>query len=171
MRQRVKMANKSDDYEAFIASILAGIKKSEREIERMCCGRKNKLKGESGQSHQVDISFIDRTFEEPTLVLIECKRCTRKVSVDVAKILKYNATDISLNPDYPNQILMIIVSISDFQDGTRRVADYEQIRLHTVGHGPPFGFDYENIIFVGQVDQFAVNEYTNIVISPPSDGQ
>ena len=65
---------------------------------------------------------------------------------------------------------MIIVSTSEFQEGTRRIANYEEIRLHTVNHGPPFGFDYENIIFAGVCDQSSINEYVKVAIKPSSEG-
>jgi len=166
------MSNKSDDYEEFIASLLSGIEKSERDIMSLKSGRCNTLKGKSGQSHQIDVSFIDRSCKDLTMVLIECKRYKAgRVSVDVPKILKYNADDITSNPDYPDKAIMIIVSTTEFQKGARRIADYEAIRLHTVGHGPPFGFDYENILFAGVADQCTVNECTNIIIGPPSNSQ
>jgi len=163
------MGNNADDYEAFIASILSGIKESERIVDEVCFGRRNKIKGKSGQPHQIDVSFIDRSFKKPTLVLIECKLRTKKVSVDVPKILKYNATDISRNPDYPNHTKMIIVSSSGFQEGTKRVASFEQIYLHTVEHGPPFGFNYENIMFTGVCEQIRVSDQPRVVVCPQSE--
>ena len=163
------MATKADDYEAFLASIISGVSESERNIVDRGYGRNNRLKGKSGQSHQIDISFIDRSFEEEKLVLIECKRHKNSISVDVPKILTYNATDIGNNPDYPDSVLKIIVSISGFQAGTRRIAEYEGIRLHTVNHGPPFGFDYENIIFAGVENNISVSEVVTVEIEPPSE--
>jgi hypothetical protein len=166
------MTNKADNYEAFLASIIDGVSESQRKITSLSYGRANKLMGKSGQPHQVDVSFIDGSFEEETLVLIECKRFTsRRVSVDVPKILKYNADDITSNPDYPRKAIMIIVSTSEFQEGTHRIADHEEIRLHTVNHGPPFGFDYENIIFLGMREQVSTKETVKVVIEPPSEGQ
>lgn len=163
------MTNRADDYEAFLDSIFSGVSESERNIANLSSGRSNKLKGRSGQPHQVDVSFIDRSFEEETLVLIECKRYeSKKVSVDVPKILAYNAKDITNNPDYPDRVVMIIVSTSGFQGGTQRIAEYEEIRLHNVNHGPPFAFDYENIIFAGVIDQVSIGEAVTVEPEPPS---
>jgi hypothetical protein len=62
---------------------------------------------------------------------------------------------------------MIIVSASGFQEGTRRIAEYEGIRLRTVNHGPPFVFDYENIIFAGVKDHVSINEVVTVENEPP----
>lgn len=157
------MINEATDYELFLKSVISGVSKSDRNITSLRSGLRNRLKGISGQSHQIDVSFIDRSFDADTLVLIECKCWKEKVSVDVSKILTYNAKDITNNPDYPSKAIMIIVATSGFQEGTRRIAKYEGIRLHTVNHGPPFSFDYENIIFIGARETVAVGEEWQLV--------
>ena len=60
-------------YEEFVAKLIQDIKNSRRKIENIGTGRRNKITGICGQRHQIDVSFIDHSFDEPTLILIECK--------------------------------------------------------------------------------------------------
>lgn len=78
----------SDDYERFISSLVEDIKKSGRDIRDRNYGRRNVVKGASGQKHQIDVSFYDYSFPEPTIVLIECKRVADPVPLSVVKIAK-----------------------------------------------------------------------------------
>ncbi len=52
------MSKESDEYEIFIANIINDIKNTGRDIEIICYGRDCKLKGETGQEHQIDVAFI-----------------------------------------------------------------------------------------------------------------
>ena len=160
------MPQQYDKYEEFISSLVKNIKESGRVIRDLGFGRRNKLRGISGQCHQIDVSFIDESFPNPTLVLIECKRCTGNVAPSVPKILKYNAGDITSNPKYPADAKMIITTTSAFSSGARRIAEYEKICIQTVNHGPPFGFSYESLIQVFMADRAKVSDGSNLEIVP-----
>ena len=55
------MSKKSDEYEKFIAGIIKDIENTTgRDIDIICYGRNCKLKGETGQEHQIDVAFVDR---------------------------------------------------------------------------------------------------------------
>jgi len=121
------MTQQYDKYEKFIFSLIENIKKSGRIIRELRRGRRNKLQGISGQYHQVDVSLIDESFPKPTLVLIECKRIKcqknprklKNIDPSVPKILKYNAIDITSNPKYPQDAMMIIISTTAFSSGAK----------------------------------------------------
>jgi len=149
------MPKQYDDYEKFIASLVKDVKKHGSTITDLGSGRNNRLRGRSGQRHQVDVSLIDKSsFPNPALVLIECKRnaSNNHVSTSVPKILKYNADDIAANPEYPDDVKMIIATTSAFSSGARRIADFEEIKICTVKHGPPFGFSYGSLVQLFMLD-------------------
>jgi hypothetical protein len=147
------MSQASVEYERFISELIEQVKKTGREITHIGYGNKNLLAGNSGQQHQIDVSFIDSSFSDPTLVLIECKRWKDSVDVTVPKVLKYNMDDITENREYPNKAIGIITTTSGFQSGVSTIADHEGIIIQVVNHGPPYGFRYENIIQMGMQDK------------------
>jgi hypothetical protein len=161
------MTKESDDYEIFISELIDNIKKSGRniyEINSIKDGKRNNIVGASGQRHQIDISFLDNSFEPPRLVLIECKRQNKKsrVSCSVPKILKYNMLDIGKKQERSQEnILGIIVTTSNFQIGAKTIADYENIKYQVVNDKPPYGFSYENII------QLHVEDYLKVTDGQP----
>lgn len=161
------MSTPYNEYERFIASLIKNIQQSSRDIKDLNYGIKNKLKGASGQLHQIDVSFVDHSFEVPTLVLIECKRIKQKnkrINVSVLKILKYNLDDIIKSTNSPDKGKIICLSTADFQSGAIRIAQYEGIKIQKINHGPPFGFSYEDTIQFFNFDNVPVSEYVNVCI-------
>ena len=162
------MPKQYDDYEEFILSLVDNVKKHGSTIRDIGCGRNNKIRGKSGQSHQIDVSFIDESsFSKPALVLIECKRNALKnhVSASVPKILKYNADDIKDNPKYhAYDVKMIITATSPFSSGAKRIADFEQIQISTVNHGPPYGFSYGNLVELFMQDALKTDDWAGAEI-------
>lgn len=140
------MTKESAEYEKFIASLIKHVKNTGRDIRDIGFGGDNKLLGESGQPHQIDVSFVDYSFSEATLILIECKRWENKVDVSVAKIIDWNLKDILRNPIYPDHGKAIIVTTSGFQKGTDKVAGFKDIITQPVNDDIPYGFRYENIV-------------------------
>ena len=164
------MAKKSDNYESLVAEIIEDIKKS-KDIQELGHGRSNRLEGASGQSHQVDVSFIDNSYQSPKLVLIECKLYRSKsVDVSVPKILVYNGKDLIKNPKYPNKYKLIIVTNTSLQVGANRLMEYEDITYQKLNDEPPYGFSYEEIIILkGLKEEIQTGEYVNVEISPPDE--
>jgi len=147
------MSKESEEYEKFIHSLVENIQHTGRDIRNLNYGVKNKLKGKSGQKHQIDVSFEDYSYDEPSLVLIECKRYEDNVEVDVPKILKYNNDDILKELSSSKGIKksrMIITTTSDLSGGAKRLASYENIFVKKVNHGAPYGFRYEDTIQVAE---------------------
>ena len=156
------MTKESAKYERFIASLIKHIKNTGRDIVDIGFGGGNKLIGESGQQHQIDVSFVDNSFSEATLILIECKRWKNNVDVSVAKIIDWNLKDILGNPIYPDSGKAIIVTTSGFQKGTNKVAGFKDIITQSVNDDVPYGFRYENIVQEATGSEF---EITNNVYS------
>jgi hypothetical protein len=152
------MSKESDEYENFVAELINGVKSTGRDISDIHFGKNNCLKGASGQEHQIDVSFIDSSFDEKTLVLIECKRWKDPVDVSVPKVLKYNLDDLSASEEFPNVNLGIITTTSRFQEGVKTIATHEGIIIQVVNHGPPYDFRYENIVQVGLQDKFGIGD-------------
>jgi Restriction endonuclease len=162
------MSQESDDYEAFMAELIKGVKATGRSISEIHFGKGNFLKGASGQQHQIDVSFIDSTFDEKKLVLIECKRWKDPVDVSVPKILKYNLDDLSASDEFPDANLGIIITTSKFQVGAKTIATYEGILIQVVNHGPPYDFRYENIVQCGLQETISIGDSVSIEVAKES---
>ena len=119
------------DYESFVSNLIKGIRTSKsagRDIRNICFGKSNTLEGKSGQRHQVDVSFQDHSFDNPKIVLIECKRVSRPIEISVIKILKSTMDDIIGYNGAPCEGLGIIVSTASFRRGALRFAYYYGIK-------------------------------------------
>lgn len=144
------------DYERFVALLVEGVKQAGRKIENLGYGRINRIVGRSGQRHQIDVSFIDHSFADPTLVLIECKRGS-PVKLSDVKVIKATLDDILCHPANLNKGLAIIVATDHFQSGAQRFADSYGIRTQVTPHGLSFRFHYENIVQIGAQDDIVID--------------
>jgi len=127
-----------DDYERFVALLVEGVKQAGRKIGDLGYGRMNRIVGRSGQRHQIDVSFIDHSFADPTLVLIECKRVSNPVELSDVKVIKATLDDILCHPGNLNKGLAIIVATYHFRSGAQRFADFYGIRTQVTLHGLSF---------------------------------
>lgn len=144
------MSTSSDAYEKFIADLIDNIQGTNRNITDLGYGRQNTIEGVCGQPHQIDVSFVDNDFPNPTLVLIECKRFTDDpIDLEHVKVLKATLDDILANPKTPNDANAIIATTVGARSGAQRFADYYGIQIEQVAHGPRYEFQYENVIQVG----------------------
>jgi len=146
------MTTESDKYEQFIAKLINDISSTHRDIDFLCSGAKCRLIGVSGQKHQIDVAFIDRSFTPPKLVLIECKLKNKpkyRVGPEVVKTLEFNGSDLIQNPEYPNECLLIICSTNDFTSGAQRLSYALKIKLERVHNAINYTFRYENIVLAG----------------------
>ena len=107
--------------------------------------------GVFGQKHQIDVAFIDETFDPLKLVLIECKLRNPKYHIgpEVVKILVFNGADLTRNPDYPDECLLVICSTSDFSSGAKTLGNALDIKLERVDRWPDYTFRYEKILQAG----------------------
>ncbi len=140
------MTKESVEYERFIVSLIEDVRNTGRIIKNLQHDQPL-VGGETDQPHKIDVSFIDYSFPDPTLILIECKHWKAKgVDVSVPEVLSFKLDDILKNPAYPDCGKGIIVTTSHFQTGTERVADCKNIITQKVNAEPPYGFRYENIV-------------------------
>jgi hypothetical protein len=81
------------EYEKLVEEIAKGIIKSAPNLEHLVIGsgRKNKITGASGYSHQIDLSL----HESGRLFLIECKRWARNIGVAEVLVLAGRRNDIA----------------------------------------------------------------------------
>jgi len=141
-----------DEYELFVATILDGIKFSGRKLSDIRFGRNNRILGACGQKHQIDVSFVDHSCNEPTLILIECKRRkSNPINLDVVKVLKATLDDIAQNFTRATKFKAMLVTTAKIRRGARKYADYYGIVIEQVPHNKRFTFKYENIISAGMV--------------------
>lgn len=139
------------EYEKFVAILLNGIKSSGRKLSDIQFGKNNRIQGVCGQKHQIDVSFIDYSFDEPTLILIECKRKRAPINLDIIKVLKATFDDIALNFNKATKFKAMLVTTAEIRRGARKYADYYGIVIEQVPHNKRFTFKYENIISAGNV--------------------
>ena len=151
-----------DDYERFVALLVEGVKQAGRKIENLGCVRTNRIVGRSGQRHQIDVSFIDHSFADPTLVLIECKRVSNPVELSDVKVIKATLDDILCHPGNLNKGLAIIVATDRFRPGAQRFANFYGIRTQVTPHGLSFRFHYENIVQIGVQDDHVIDETVTV---------
>lgn len=137
------------EYEKFIAILLNGITSSGRKISDIQFGKNNRIQGICGQKHQIDVSFIDHSFDEPTLILIECKRKSTPINLDVIKVLKATFDDIALNFNRATKFKAMLVTTAEIRRGARKYANFYGVIIEQVPHSNRFTFKYENIISAG----------------------
>ena len=147
------MTKYSNKYERLVAKLIDNIKNSpHRNISEIRSGANNKIKGVCGQAHQIDVSFIDHSFDKhkPTLVLIECKRYSKPIDLEHVKILKATLDDILRSDATPCNAKAMIVTTQGARKGAQRFADYYGIIIEVLPHNEEnFTFRYENIIEAG----------------------
>ena len=108
---------KPQDYEELVGDVIAQL-----EDKRMDLIRNQKLKGKSGQSHQIDL-VVD--FERMGVVyrtLVECKYWNKRVGVESVMVLAKRKEDLGAQKG-------ILVTTVGFQRGAFRIAKAEGIAL------------------------------------------
>lgn len=141
---------KGDSYEEFITELLHNVKKEGRNIQDINSGRTNKILGISGCEHQIDVSFVDHSFDEPTLVLIECKNTPSK-AIEKAQVATFLAIidDIVNDPSSPERVMGIFAYANKARSGAIAFAKYYDIQMEKTGIRPNFSFNYGNLVQVG----------------------
>ncbi len=154
------MENESDEYEKFIANIINDIKKTGRDIEILCYGRDCKLRGETGQEHQIDVAFIDHSLPTKALILIECKlKGTRNVTPDVPKVAAFNEEDIGALKEYADETMSIIVTTCGYSRGAQLISDRRQLRREIVPFkADAYTFRYRDIVMGYATNGFGLDD-------------
>jgi hypothetical protein len=89
----IKTMGTPSEYEQFIAGLARDLL-AKRKITNLGYGRKNRLTGRSGVSHQLDVSFVDIELSPSALVVIECKRLAKRIVLSDLKVLRAIRTGI-----------------------------------------------------------------------------
>jgi len=141
---------KGDSYEEFISQLLDGVKEHGRDVRNIESGRNNKILGASGCNHQIDVSFIDYSFEKPTLVLIECKNTPSK-PVEKVEVAAFKAIidDVLNENSSPEVILGIFAYAEKARSGAIKFAKHYNIQMEKTGMKPNFAFKYQDLVQVG----------------------
>ncbi|HSK74823.1 MAG TPA: restriction endonuclease [Thermoanaerobaculia bacterium] len=104
-----------------IQEILASRIRAEREASEGILSRQ-KIRGASGQSHEIDLSFELQVAGVKVLFLVECKCYSRPVGVDEIAEFAYKLRDIGGNKG-------IFITTSRFESGALKIAKRERIAL------------------------------------------
>lgn len=138
------------DYEKFISMVVENLK-PRYAVDSVSWGSKNRLQGRSGVFHQIDVSFIDRSFGEPKLVLFECKslRSGKRVNLGQIKTLKSTIDDLTGCPQYPHSISAHMISSAPLQSGALAYSKFYGIGSQLVSDGLNWTFRYERMLQVG----------------------
>ena len=154
------MSKDSDEYEIFIANIIKDIKNTGRKIEIICYGRDCKLKGETGQEHQIDVAFVDRSLPTPALMLVECKlRETCNVDPSAPKIAAFNEEDIGPLKEYAEETMTVLVTTCGYSRGAKLISDRRQLRREVVPFkSDAYTFRYGNIVMGYATNEFSISD-------------
>ena len=137
--------DKGDKYESHVSRIVEHVQGCRPAIRDLGYGRQNKLSGKSGVLHQVDVSFVDPTFSNETLVLIECKNRKNPISLAHVKVLKATLDDVLAADWSPSAGVGILTSTTRLQTGAATYAEYHGIVHQQVNLGPQYAFRYDTI--------------------------
>lgn len=158
------MSKESDEYEKFIADIINDIKNTGRDIEIICYGRDCKLKGETGQEHQIDVAFIDHSLPTKALILVECKlKETRNVTPDVPKVAAFNEEDIGALKKYAEETMTIIVTTCGYSKGAQLISDRRQLRREIVPFkADAYTFRYRDIVMGYATEHMSIDDSVEV---------
>ena len=127
---------KGDDFEKVVENIYLLLSKKERINTKI--QTKVKMAGDDGATHEIDVLYSFEHFGVYYQVAIECKNWKNRINIGELRNFDYKLNHIGgING-------IFISKESEFQDGARKVADYNGIKL----------VKYENF------DVFAMSEYT-----------
>lgn len=142
----------SDEYERVTKDLQQAIfAQVEGEVPLVGYGLRNKVKGQSGYLHQIDVSVEN----DHDLLLVECKMW--KVPVKVPAFLAFLARIIDISPAQASRrIHASLVTTKGFQRGVRQLADYYRnyydIQLDKVSSAAEFAIKYKHLIAIGVQD-------------------
>lgn len=152
------MSKESDEYEKFIAGIIEDIKNTGRDIDIICSGRDCTLKGETGQEHQIDVAFLDRSLPTPALILVECKlKKARNVNPSTPKVAAFNEEDIGALKEYAEKTMSILVTTCGYSRGAKLISDRRQLRREIVPFkADAYTFRYRDIVMGYATNGFGI---------------
>lgn len=127
---------KGDDFEKIISDIYKWLSNKERINSKVCT--KVKMPGDDGATHEIDVLYSFEHFGMIYRIAIECKNWKNPINVSELRNFDYKLNHIGgING-------IFISAESEFQDGARKVSDYNGIKL----------------VKYADLDIFAMSEYT-----------
>ena len=142
------------EYERLVQKIVDGCS-NQPNLEKHKCGARNKILGNSGYKHQIDVSF--RYKDTGKFLLIECKQCGRRITVEDLILFQGRITDIGLKE---GQIPAgIMCSAQGYTKGAEKYAKAYGIILNEVKDSADFSIVYPK---VGNVVQLSIGERQNV---------
>ena len=150
------------EYEQLVEEIAKGIIKSAPNLQNLDVGsgRKNKIIGESGYSHQIDVSLHERG----CLYLIECKRWTRSIGVAEVLVLAGRSNDIATRTD-SGSVFPIMVSIRKATSGAQKLARHFNIALEIATSASEFGLRIGSHIHQGTHEGMSISDYSDVEVT------
>ncbi|HVP21175.1 MAG TPA: hypothetical protein VMS73_04875 [Anaerolineaceae bacterium] len=163
---------KPDEYEKLVREVFQSLKidlgKIVGEIlnETIKNGLTNKKKGESGYSHQIDVSFECELKEIKTLFVIECKLWKSKI--EPAQLLTLYGRVLDIRKNSKCQVIGIMASTQNYSKGVRVLQNWlekeSDIYLFTVVSPDDFSGKIKNRFFVSTSDTIGTSEAINVEI-------
>jgi hypothetical protein len=152
----------STEYEQLVAEIANGIIKSSPDLQNLevGSGRKNKIKGTSGYSHQIDVSL----HEQGCLYLIECKRWTRSIGVAEVLVLAGRSNDIATQAS-SGSIVPIMVSMRKASSGAQKLAKHFGIALEIATSASEFGLRIGWHIHQAMYEGLSISEHSDVEVT------
>lgn len=115
------------------------------------------MTGLSGVTHQVDVSFVDTELSPNALVVIECKRLTKRIVLSDVKVLKATLDDLIGASGNPRVGKGILVSTKTAQRGAKKYAAHYGLDLQLVSDGPSYTFSYQGLSLVASSADFVAS--------------
>jgi hypothetical protein len=139
---------KAAEYERVVSDLLTAIVETVDGLAPdVPPGRSNRLKGASGYSHQIDVSFRAGS----DLHLVECKCWSKRIKVDAVLTLLARIYDIqAANPSVT--VRGALATTKGLQRGADKVASHFGIVVQLVQSANEFALRYKNHIHLGLKD-------------------
>ncbi len=140
----------SVEYERITSEIEAALFEQVEGVkpEQVNHGRLNLWEGISGFPHQIDVSVAG----EKDVLLAECKCWNQEV--DVPPFLTFLARILDIKPtEQSRTVHSAVVTTIGFDPGIKKLADYYEIKLHTVTSPTDFAVNYKNLFSISKGDK------------------
>lgn len=144
---------RSSDYERLVGDLISELT---RDSESLGCpvisgGRKNKIPGESGFPHQIDVSLKTNR----VLLLFECKYWAGPVNVEPVLVIASRLNDVrAANPDI--EVEAGVVSLKPPTSGAQVLARYFGIQLDVVSTPREYALRIRERFFIGRTESLPV---------------
>lgn len=145
---------RSSDYERLVRKLISELT---RNSEALGCplisgGRKNKIPGESGFSHQIDVSLKTNR----ALLLFECKYWAKPVDAEPVLVIASRLQDVRrANPGL--EVEAGVVSTKPPTSGARVLARYFGIQLDVVSTPREYALRIRERFFIGRSESLPVS--------------